>query len=237
MQLILLALATFVGAATIRVTGLGFSLIASSVFVLVNGPVEGVLLANLMMPVTNVLVLRDTWRKAQVGRALMLAVPAMVVIPLGAVVAQKLPHGPLMILIGCLLLVSLLVSEFDKHLDWMGTRLGAVGLGAVSGLMVATAGLGGALVLYARATKWPLKRFVPSAQVYLFAINVTALLVKGPPQVAAGTLMVLIFAAIAGTALGSQLAGLVPVRVARKLILALAFVGSVLTIMKGLAAL
>ena len=61
MVLILLCVATFVGAAAIRLTGLGFSLIASSVFVLVLGPVEGVLLTNLMTPVTNVLVLGDTW--------------------------------------------------------------------------------------------------------------------------------------------------------------------------------
>jgi uncharacterized membrane protein YfcA len=238
MSLIFLALATFVGAAAIRVTGLGFSLIASSVFVLVSGPVEGVLLANLMMPVTNVMVLRDTWRNAQLGRALMLAVPAVVMVPVGALAAHWLPRGVLMLVIGCLMLAALMVTVLDRHLEFLAGRKGAVALGALSGFANATAGLGGAgLGLYARATKWPQKQFVPSAQVYLFVINGASLLVKGPPHVEAGTLAILVLAALAGTVVGTQLAGQVPVRTARTMILVIAFVGSVLTIMKGLAAL
>jgi len=238
MSLIFLALATFVGAATIRLTGLGFSLIASSVFVLVSGPVEGVLLANLMTPVTNALVLGDTWRKVQLGRALRLALPAVLMVPVGAVVAHWLPRGELMVVIGSIMLVAILVVVFDRHLEWLGGRLGAVGLGAFSGFANATAGLGGAgLGLYARATKWPQKQFVPSAQVYLFVINITSLLVKGPPHVSAGVLGVLGLSAVAGEAMGSRLAGQVPVKMVRKLILAMALVGSLLTIAKGVAAL
>jgi uncharacterized membrane protein YfcA len=238
MDLMFLALATFVGAAAIRLTGLGFSLIASSVFVLISGPVEGVQLANLMTPVTNVLVLRDTWRQVQLRRALLLAAPAVVTVPVGAMVAHWLSRAPLMVVIGCLMLSGLLVTVFDKHLEWLGSRLGAIGLGVFSGFANATAGLGGVgLALYGRATKWPQKQFLPSAQVYLFTINVASLLIKGPPHVQAGTLAMLVLAALAGTALGAQLAGEVKVKTARKLILAMAFAGSLLTIAKGLAAL
>jgi uncharacterized membrane protein YfcA len=238
MALLILALATFAGAATLRLTGLGFSLIASSFFVLVNGPVEGVLLTNLMTPVTSAMVLSRTWRKAQVGRALLLAVPAVIVVPVGAYVAKVLPPGELMIVIGCFMLLALYITVFDKHLERLGSRLGAIELGALSGFFNATAGLGGAgLAIYARATKWQLKRFVPSAQVYLFTINTGSLLVKGPPHVNAGVLAVLVLAALAGTVAGARLVGDVPARNVRKITLGMAFVGGVLTIIKGIAAL
>jgi uncharacterized membrane protein YfcA len=238
MDLILLALATFVGAATIRLTGLGFSLIASSVFVLVSGPVQGVLLTNLMTPVANAFVLGETWRRAQVGRALKLAVPAIVVLPLGAYVAHRLPHGVLLVLIGSLMLASVTITILDGHLEWLGSRLGAIGVGVFSGLANAVAGLGGAgLSLYAIATKWPLKRFVPSAQVYLFTINIASLLIKGPPQLNAGMLAVLVLSALAGTVVAQQFAGRVRVGTLRRLILLMAVFGSLLTIGKGLAAL
>jgi uncharacterized protein len=238
MDLVILAIATFAGAAAIRLTGLGFSLIASSVFVLVLGPIEGVLLTNLMTPVANAMVLSETWRKAQFGRALLLAVPAVVVLPVGALVANVLPRGELMVIIGCLMMVALAVTIFDKHLEALGGRAGAIGLGAFSGFANAVAGLGGAgLNLYAIATRWPLKRFVPSAQVYLFVINGVSLLVKGPPHVSAGVLAVLVLSALGGTVAGQQLTGEVRAKTIRKLILVMAFVGGVLTIMKGVAAL
>jgi uncharacterized membrane protein YfcA len=234
MMLTLLVLATFIGAATIRLTGLGFSLIASSVFVLVSGPIQGVLLTNLMTPVVNVIVLGETWRKAQFGRALKLAAPAVLVLPLGAYVAHVLPRGVLLIVIGFFMLAALCVTVFDRHLEWLGSRLGGIGLGVFSGFANATAGLGGAgLGLYANATKWPFKRFVPSAQVYLFVINMGSLLIKGPPKVSAGVLGMLVVSALVGTMVGAAFVGKVQVRTARRIILAMAFVGSLLTIIKG----
>ena len=238
MSLLFLALATLVGAMAIRVTGLGFSLIASSAFVLVLGPVQGVLLTNLMTPVTNVLVLGDTWRRAQLWRTLWLALPAVAMVPLGVVIANALPRAYLLIVIGCLMLMALTVTVSNWHLKALASRSGAVGLGAVSGLFNAMAGLGGVGIgIYALVSKWPRKRFVPSAQIYLLILNLTSLVVKGTPKVAAGTLAVLVLAALLGTMIGAQLEGQVRAATARRLILVLAFAGSLLTIAKGVLAL
>src|SRR4029079_9435843 len=110
MDLMILAIATFVGAATIRRTGLGFALIASPFFVLVSGPFQGVLLTNLMTPVTNLLVLGSTWRRVEIARTLRMAIPAVIMVPVGAYFATKLPEALLLIAVGGTMVASLAVA-------------------------------------------------------------------------------------------------------------------------------
>src|SRR5660398_269749 len=57
------------GAGTQRVTGLGFALVSSPLLVLVAGPFNGVLLANVLSLTVNLVVLAMTWREVEVLRA------------------------------------------------------------------------------------------------------------------------------------------------------------------------
>src|SRR5919202_5186063 len=105
--LILLGGSVFAGAATQRITGLGFALVSSPFLVLIAGPIQGVLLANVLSLSVNLVVLAMTWRATELRRVMLLAVPALLVIPLGAWVAHRLSRPLLLVLIGSLVIVAL----------------------------------------------------------------------------------------------------------------------------------
>ena len=79
------AAAVAVGAATQRVTGLGFSLVSAPFLVLLLGPFAGVLVANVLGVAVSSLVLAQLWRDVDLRRALLLTVPALVAGFVGAV--------------------------------------------------------------------------------------------------------------------------------------------------------
>jgi uncharacterized membrane protein len=87
--LAVVGLVVLVGAGTQRLTGLGFALVSAPFLVLLLGPFTGVLLANALSLATNLVVLAQTWRAVQVRRALLLAVPALIAVVLGAWVEPR----------------------------------------------------------------------------------------------------------------------------------------------------
>lgn len=99
-ELLLLPLGVVVGALTQRITGIGFALVCAPILVLVAGPYEGVVLANLLSLAVNLIVFTTGWRDTEWVKGLLLAVPALLAIPLGAYVARTMPPAPLMVVIG-----------------------------------------------------------------------------------------------------------------------------------------
>ena len=79
-------------AATQRITGLGFALVSAPLLVLAEGPHNGVLLANLLSLVTNLVVLAQTWRSVEPRRVALLAVAALCLVPGRA--GGGAPHAP-----------------------------------------------------------------------------------------------------------------------------------------------
>ena len=98
--LVLLALAVMAGAGTQRLTGLGLALVSSPFLVLLVGPFTGVLLANALSLVANLVVLAQTWRAVEMRRALSLAVPGLLAVAPGAWVVRNLPAPVLSIAVG-----------------------------------------------------------------------------------------------------------------------------------------
>lgn len=234
LSLVVLGGGVLAGAATQRVTGLGFALVSSPVLVLVTGPYEGVLLANLLSLVVNLVVLALTWRAVELRRTLLLTVPALVVLPLGALVAQRTRPPVLLVVVGVLVVAALVAMlAAGQARVFSGTR-GAVAAGALSGFMNVTAGVGGpAITLYAVGAEWAHTGFVASIQLYFALQNAGALALKGLPHLTRTELGVALAALAVGIVAGQALSPRVDPARARTAVVVLALAGGAATVVKG----
>ncbi|AGP59216.1 TSUP family transporter [Streptomyces rapamycinicus] len=230
----LLVLSVLAGACTQRVTGLGFTLVAGPLLTLLLGAVEGVRLANLLSLLSSLVVLPAVWGRVEPRRVLPLAVPALAVLPLGALLAAALPGPPLLIAEGVLVLAALAVLHRFPSPAWLRGRGGAAGTGAVSGLMNVTAGIGGpAVALYAAATAWEQRSFMACMQLYTGLLNAGSLAAKGLPTLPAAALGGAAAAALTGAVLGTLTAHRITAARARQAVLTIAALGAVGAIVKG----
>lgn len=235
LQLVVLPLGVLVGALTQRITGVGFALVAAPLLVLVGGPFQGILLANLLGSIVAAVVLLSSWRDVDWRKAVLLGIPALIAVPIGAWVARTLPPAPLLVLVGLLVVIALtavLLSERARVLRGPG---GAVAAGAASGFMNVTAGVGGpAIVLYAVSTAWEHRRFLATFQAYTVVVSVASMLAKGGlPLVSSAQLLLCLAGLAAGLAGGQLLSGRVNHESARRLAIGLALVSAVATVLKG----
>lgn len=235
---LLVAAGVFLGAAVQRVTGLGLGLVSGPLLVLALGPLVGVVLANLMSLVVNVGLFLALRRHVQWRRTALLAVPALAMVPVGAVVVRSLPAPVLSVIVGGTVLVALGVVLLSRRARVLHGRGGAVVAGAVSGLMNATAAVGGpAITVYAVSTGWRGPSFVASLQLYFALINAAALLAKGLPVLTGTTWLVAGLALVVGSAVGQLIARKVSYEQAFPVVVALALLGSSATVARGVVGL
>lgn len=180
-------------------------------------------------------VLLSSWRDVDWRKAVLLGIPALIAVPIGAWVARTLPPAPLLVLVGLLVVIALtavLLSERARVLRGPG---GAVAAGAASGFMNVTAGVGGpAIVLYAVSTAWEHRRFLSTFQAYTVVVSVASMLAKGGlPLVSSAQLLLCLAGLAAGLAGGQLLSGRVNHESARRLAIGLALVSAVATVLKG----
>ncbi|MEV7117198.1 TSUP family transporter [Kitasatospora griseola] len=232
-----LGVVVLVGATVQRLSGMGFALIAAPVLVLVLGPAGGVGLANCASGVISVLGLAVGWRGVRAGRMVPLVLAAAVTVPLGARLATVAPEAVLLAAIGTVVsAVSVAVMLGVRAAALRGVP-GAVVAGAAGGLLNAAAGVGGPPVsLYAANCGWSAREFLPNAQFFGLAVNVMSLSAKGLPALSTPQWTVAACAVAVGTVAGHLMAGRVPDRPVRRLVLGLALAGGLLTLFRGLAA-
>jgi len=227
--------AVFLGAATQRISGMGFALVASPFLVALLGPFDGVVLINLLGALTAFALFVTTWRRVEYRRVVLLLVPAVIAALPGALVARFVPSAILSIVVGALVVLTLVGSFFAvSNVRLMG-RGGAVLAGTVSGFMGASAGVGGpAVSAYAIAIRWPQPAFAVSVQPYFCALAIASLAFKGAlPRLAGAGWVSCGVALVLGILAGHFLARIVKPRVARLLVIALAFAGAAVIIVKG----
>jgi uncharacterized membrane protein YfcA len=232
------ALAVFVGAGVQRVSGIGFALIATPLLVLLVGPYQGVLLANVLTLVVSTVTLASTWRHVDHRRVWTL-VPAGVlgVLP-GVLVSRALPNDLLQVLIGGLILLGMALVVFTSRVRFAATPTTNVAAGLASGFMTATAGVGGpALTVYAVATAWEHSAFAATAQVSFVAQSAVSIALKGMPDLSLDRTVLLALIVAAGLAGGHLLARRVGGVAARRLVTWIALLGAAGTVVKGLVGL
>ena len=235
LQLVAVLGAVFAGAATQRVTGLGFALVAAPFLVLVLGPFEGVLLSNLLGLTVSVVVLAVTWRHVDSRRVALLAAPALLAVPVGAWVARSLPGPQLLVAVGGLVLVGLVAVLCSQRARVFRGTGGALSAGAMSGFMNASAGVGGpAVTLYALSTDWRHPTFIPSVQCYFALVSAGSLATKGLPSLPGASLAMVLLALALGLAAGEVLTRWVSSDQARSAVAGVALLGATGTVVKGL---
>ncbi len=236
---IALGTTTFLGAATQRLTGVGFALVASPLLVLLLGPFNGVLIVNVFGAFTALLVLAQVFRLVEYKRVFRLMIPAIIAIIPGAWVASVARPDVLSVVIGALIVVALVVSLTVSPQRSMHGPWGTIVAGSVSGFMNVTSGAGGpAITAYAAASRWPQASFAASAQLYFFGVGFVSLLAKHTmPQLSGAQWLACGVGLAGGIALGSAYAGKIPPRVGQIAVIALAFIGAAALLAKGIVGL
>lgn len=228
----------FLGAATQRITGMGFALVASPLLVLALGPLVGVQLSQVLGLSVSALVLVQVWRQSEWRKAAGLFVPALVGIVPGAWLTRVLPPAILSIVIGSLVLVALLATVASERARVFRGTGGLLSAGFLSGFMNVTAGVGGpAIVLYSLSTRWAHEAFLATTQLYFVGLNIASLTARGFPVLEAPTWIVAGGCLVVGLIAGNALARRVSATLARQLVVAVALIGSVATVVKGVWAL
>ena len=243
MSLALAVLATIaVGSCLQRVSGMGVGLLGGPVLMFLLGPVEGIMVVNVIACVnaamTTVAVRANIdWQKFGVIAAVMVfgSIPAAVLISL-------LDTAWLMVVLGGSLLLALALVSFGRQYvpELTGTAP-AVGAGVLGGFTNTLAGIAGPVItVYAQAAQWPQAVYAATLQpIFMvggfisFAVKTTmgtgsVFTVNGWIWPAALSGMVL------GIAVGTKLAGIVAHGLARKISLGLAATGATSAIMRGL---
>lgn len=244
LQVLGVGIAVAVGAAMQRISGMGVGLIAAPALSLLLGPVDGVLLVNLLAVInaaTNTWGMRADvdWQKfAPIALAMVLGV-----VP-GAWVVANAPTDVLLILVGALLLLALSIVTLGKrYVPQVEGALPAAVSGAIGGFMNTLAGVAGpAITVYAEAARWPQKVYAATLQpIFLVggALSFTVKVAAGAADVTGiePALWVATLAALAvGIGAGKRLAPRVPSTTAHKIALGLAFAGGATALVRGLLA-
>lgn len=235
LSLLALGTAVFLGAATQRISGMGFALVASPFLVALLGPFRGVVLINLLGALTSFALFLTVCRRVEYKRVALLLVPAVIATVPGALVARLVPSAILSVVVGALIVVTLISSFFAAVQVRMMGRGGAVAAGGISGFMSASAGVGGpAISAYAIAIRWPQSAFAASVQLYFFVLAAASLAFKGAlPQLSWEQWATCAISLALGIVAGHFLARVVKPRAARIMVVVLAFAGAGVVIVKG----
>jgi len=230
-----LGVVVFVGAGAQRLTGLGFSLVASPFMVLLLGPFNGVLVINACATVAALAVLSQVWRDVDVRRGLLIVGTALPAVLAGAWTARNLPGPPLAVVVGSLMLAALVAVVVSERARVLRGRIGTVVAGLGTGFLNVTAGAGGpALAVYAVSTAWAQARFAATAQLIFAALGAASFAAKGGrPSLAATGWAMLACGLVLGVLAGNRVAHRVPAERARYAVLAIAMAGAALTTVKG----
>jgi uncharacterized membrane protein YfcA len=221
-----------VGAIAQATTGFGFSLVSAPFLIAAYGAPLGVQLNLVLAVAINIGLLVPRARTADVHHALVLLVPAaLATVAVGAAI-RNVDHGPLTIVAGIVCLAGTAALASGTTFRRLEGRVATAAVGAASGAMNVTAGIGGPpIALFAVNAGWSPEIARPTMQLFFLGINAVALTTLGMPDE-------LPLGSVAAVAIGLLVGRLALQRVPdggiKRLTLALAAIGSVLAILRDL---
>ncbi|MGP9725238.1 sulfite exporter TauE/SafE family protein [Corynebacterium sp. AOP40-9SA-29] len=246
MELILLVfVAVLVGACMQRVSGMGVGLVGGPVLSIALGPVEGIMVINVIAAVnaamSTVTVRRDIdWGKfALIGSVMVIgAIP-------GAWLIHVISPAVLQIVVGALLLIALGITTFGKrYIPPMSGRLPAAISGIVGGFSNTLAGVAGPVItVYAQASRWDQRTFSATLQPLFIVSGVVSFAIKafsgagdisGTPW---GIWPAALVAMVIGIAMGMVFAKRIEREKARVLAVTIASLGAATVLVRGVMAL
>lgn len=241
----IIALAVFlaiaVGSCMQRVSGMGVGLISGPILSLILGPVEGIMVLNILACLnagaTTVAVRKNVvWSQfALIGSVMILgSVPA-------AFLIAAMDTAPLLILVGVALLIALAVVTFGKNLVPPVTgRAPALTAGVVGGFTNTLAGIAGPVfTVYFSAAKWSQAHYAATMQPLFMLGGAISFLVKALVGAAAITSINWMVwpAGLIGMFIGISVGGLIADKIdqaaARKFSLIVAAAGAAAAVIRG----
>jgi uncharacterized membrane protein YfcA len=233
----LACLTAFVSAVIQRITGLGFVLVLVGPIVLLYGPIEGVTIAVLLGLVASGTAIPLVWREVEWRRTWWLIWPGLLAAPFGALLVRVLPQPALLILIAAMAYFALVAGRITAISAPLTGRMGAVVAGAAAGFMNVASGLSGPpLAAYAEGDGWDQRRFAASVQIVFASLAVISVALRGLPASPIGDVWLLIAVTAIGIVVGTLLTRFVPPRIARVTMLAIAWAGATVVLVRGLLA-
>lgn len=230
--------AALVAAVIQRITGLGFVLALIGPIVLLYGGLEGVTIGVQLALVASLAALPFVWRDIAWRRAWMLVWPGLIAAPFAAVLVWSLPEPALLLLVALLAYGTLLIGRMPALLGMLTGVCGARIAGATAGMLHVTSGLSGPpLAAYAVNDKWEQRSFVASVQVVFTAFSLVTVALRPLPATPIGDIAWMALATVAGIALGTWLSRFIPARAARLAMLAIAWIGATVVLVRGVFAL
>jgi uncharacterized membrane protein YfcA len=226
------AVAVLLGVVAQSVTGFGFSLVSAPFLVAAYDAPAGVQLNVTISALINVALIATAHRRVQwptVGR--LFAPAAVATVGVGLLVRDS-TSGAVTVIAGLLCLLGVAAVARNRPVRRLTGTGGTVAVGALSGAINVTAGIGGPpVVLFGLNAGWEPVAARATLQAFFLGINLVAVATLGfpgriPLWVVAGT--------VAGLAAGRLAVSRVPVEQVRRLTLLVAALGSILAVMRGL---
>lgn len=228
---VLAAIAVAAGALAQWVTGIGFALVCAPFLIALLGPEEGVRAAVVLGIPLNITMLVASRRDLKAGDALLLLVPAALVMPLAGAAVRRTNSTALSFAAGVLTIVAAGLLATGRRAARIHGRAGAIGAAIVSAAMNAIAAIGGpAVALYSINAGWRPEAARATLQAYFLGLNIITLVVLG----FAWPALPLVVGLVLGLAAGALVAGHVPVEAARIATLAVAAAGGCAAIARAL---
>ncbi|WP_232665644.1 TSUP family transporter [Pseudonocardia sp. TRM90224] len=225
--------AVALGSVAQTVAGFGFALICGPLLITVLGQSDGLRLVITLATLVSVAMLVPTWRQASLRNGLLLAAPGIVLTPGLAWLMQGLDRSVLTVAAGATTLLAAGALAVGLSLQWLRGTKGVLVAGATSGAMNVLGGMSGPVAaLYAVNARWPAETVRPTLQVFGIALNLVALASVGGPLLDGGAMAAL----AAGWAIGMLVARRLPPARMRQIVLALAALGGMIAVVRGLTA-
>ncbi len=228
-----------------RVSGMGLGLIGGPILTLLLGPVQGIMVIN-VMAVVNALLTTYSMRANVDWKKFLSIAPVMVLgaIPAALLVAN-IDSAVLLVLVGTALLVALGVVTFGKkfvpEMNGIGPALSA---GVIGGFTNTLAGVAGPVItVYAQAARWPQAVYAATLQPCFFVgglFSVTTKLLVGAGGFSDVTWLIWpagVLGMFIGITVGKRIARHVPREKARMLSLSVASLGAFSALVRGLLSL
>jgi uncharacterized membrane protein YfcA len=237
----LLLLAVAMGGIAQRATGMGFALASAPLAIIALGPLEGVLLMNLLGLPAAGLALFLLWRKIEWNVILPMFIPCVFGIWLGVWFLGEIDPAFLEVGIGLALLLAVIITVKSPPLpSTTSLFIPATLTGLSSGFLNAVASIGGPpLVVFRNLKRWSPESFTPSIQPLLITMSGGSFLLKtlsGPvplPSYSIISWVGLIGALGAGILLGQLISRKISLETTSKAITWLAILGSLATLIRG----
>ncbi|NYI68777.1 sulfite exporter TauE/SafE family protein [Spelaeicoccus albus] len=239
------SLIMLIAACVQRVAGMGFSLVAVPLLLWILGPVNSVTLVNIASGMTSLVIIGTTFRDISWQHVLRLAIPALVITVPSAYILTIASSPWIELLVGILLLACCCAMSFNLRIRLHRSVAVESVSGFISGFMNTTAGVAGpAVSAYAFSAGWPHRMFVATLQPYFLLVDAGAVAAKysmfnasGHHSPGAVVAIPALIGCVAGLIVGRQVAMCLSSRTSRRVVVAIAVLGSLVTTGRALVAL